>query len=95
MRNWAVVAVVVGLTYFLFFRSPGTQDVLSKLGPVAGGGIEILKDAGGADFDVHSLVEPGHITVVEFYNDACVGRRRLRDYFRRFFPCALMSQSKW
>lgn len=86
MRNWVVLAVVVGLTYFLFFRSPDTQAVLSKVGPATGGGIEVIKDAGGSDFDVRNLLEPGHITVVEFYTDSCPGCRRLRGDLHRFLP---------
>lgn len=86
MRKWLIILALVGATYFLFFRSPGTQGLLSKVGPTDGGGGEVIKNAGGDDFDVHDLIVPGHITVVEFYTDTCPGCRKLRADLHRFLP---------
>jgi thiol-disulfide isomerase/thioredoxin len=91
MSNKLTVFVLIAAAYgaYHLFSGPATpkshiQAVLAKVGPATDGGMEIVDDPGGSDFDVDSLADQGHITVVEFYTDACPACKAMRRYVAYF-----------
>lgn len=84
-----VIAVVVGAIY-TYTKTPSTLDVLlTSVSDDAFSGEQIISDTAAQQrrgvFDVADYLEPGRITIVEFYTRRCPGCRRLEGYYQYLF----------
>ena len=86
LKLWLLILLILVGVYLVNRDDPVDALVASAelIVHQAESGIQQLKGEGGSSFDPTDLAQPGLVTVVEFYTDACPGCKRLRQHYKRF-----------
>jgi len=80
-----IIVVVIAGGLYQVFKPPGKMEVLmTPMEVMSESGVRHVGVTPGSDFDADDLAEPGSLTIVEFYTDACSGCRSLHQHYQRF-----------